>query len=185
MSEQILKDTEGRMNGAVDSLRHELNTIRTGRASPAILDRVVVEYYGQEMPINQVGSVSVPDARSLMITPWDKAALGAIEKALLRSDVGITPNNDGVNIRLNIPPLTEQRRKELIKQVHKMVEEHKVSVRNVRRDANEHLKRAEKAGEISEDENRRYQERIQKITDKFVAELDKVQAAKEEELLEV
>src|SRR5207253_1495246 len=134
---------------------------------------------------NQVGSVSVPESRSLMITPWDKGALGPIEKAILKSDVGLTPNNDGVNIRLTIPPLTEQRRKELIKQVHKMVEDHKVAVRNVRRDANDHLKRAEKAGDISEDENRRFQDRIQKLTDKFIADLDKVQAAKEEELLEV
>jgi ribosome recycling factor len=127
----------------------------------------------------------VPDARALMITPWDKAALSAIEKALNKSDLGLTPNNDGQNIRLNIPPLTEQRRKDLVKQVHKMVEEHKVSIRNVRRDANEHLKRAEKAGEISEDDNRRYQERIQKLTDRYTAELDKVQAAKEAELTEV
>jgi ribosome recycling factor len=185
MSEQIVKDAEHRMEVAVETLRHELATIRTGRASPALLDRVMVEYYGQSMPLNQVGTVTVPESRSLMITPWDKAALGAIEKALQKSDLGLTPNNDGVNIRLNIPPLTEQRRKELIKQVHKMVEDHKVAARNVRRDANDHLKRAEKAGEISEDENRRFQDRIQKVTDRFIAEMDKIQAAKEEELLEV
>lgn len=185
MSEQILKDAEHRMEGAIESLRQELTSIRTGRASPALLDRLTVEYYGQEMPLNQVGTVSVPDARALMITPWDKAALAAIEKAIHRSDLGLTPTNDGQNIRLLIPPLTEERRKDLTKQVHKMVEEHKVSVRNVRRDANDHLKRAEKAGEISEDENRRFQDRIQKLTDKYIAELDKVQATKEEELLEV
>jgi ribosome recycling factor len=185
MSDQIIKDAEQRMQGAIESLGNELATIRTGRASPSILDRVHVEYYGQEMPINQVGSVSVPDSRTLMITPWDKAALSAIEKGIQRSDLGLNPNNDGVNIRLTIPPLTEQRRKELIKQVHKIVEDHRVSVRNVRRDANDHLKRAEKAGDLSEDENRRFQERIQKLTDKYIADIDKVQSAKEEELLEV
>ena len=185
MSDQIIQDAEHRMQQAVESLRHELATIRTGRASPALLDRVTVEYYGQNLPINQLGTVTVPESRSLMITPWDKAALAAIEKALQKSDLGLTPNNDGANIRLNIPPLTEQRRKDLIKQVHKMVEEHRVAARNVRRDANEQLKKSEKAGDISEDENRRFQERVQKLTDKYIAEMDKVQAGKEEELLEV
>ncbi len=185
MSEQTVKDAEHRMEQAVESLRHELTTIRTGRANPALLDRLLVEYYGQTMPINQVASVSVPESRSLMITPWDKKALVAIEKAIQKSDLGLTPNNDGVNIRLNIPPLNEQRRKDLIKQVHKMVEEHRVAIRNVRRDANEHLKKAEKSHDISEDENRRFQDRIQKLTDKFIASVDKVQESKEEELMEV
>jgi ribosome recycling factor len=185
MSEQIIQDAEHRMQQAVESLRHELATIRTGRASPALLDRLTVEYYGQSLPLNQVGTVAVPESRSLMITPWDKNALGAIEKAILKSDLGLTPTNDGANIRLSIPPLTEQRRKDLIKQVHKMVEDHRVSARNVRRDANEQLKKAEKNHEISEDENRRFQERIQKLTDKYIAEIDKVQSGKEAELLEV
>jgi ribosome recycling factor len=185
MSEQIVKDAEHRMSLAVETLGHELATIRTGRASPALLDRVTVEYYGQNLPINQLGTVNVPEPRSLQITPWDKNALGPIEKAIQKSDLGLNPNNDGANIRLSIPPLTEQRRKDLIKQVQKITEDHKVAVRNVRRDANDHLKREEKAHEISEDESRRYQERIQKLTDKFIAEIDKILAAKQEELMEV
>jgi ribosome recycling factor len=185
MSEQIVKDADHRMLVAVETLSHELASIRTGRASPALLDRIQVEYYGQSLPINQVGTVNVPEPRSLQITPWDKNALGPIEKAIQKSDLGINPTNDGTNIRLAIPPLNEQRRKDLIKQVHKIAEEHRVAVRNVRRDANDHLKRAEKAHEISEDESKRFQDRVQKLTDKHMVEIDRILAAKEEELMEV
>ena len=185
MSDQITKDAEHRMEQAVESLRGDLATIRTGRASPSLLDRLLVDYYGQSLPINQVATVSTPESRTLMISPWDKTALGPIEKAIQKSDLGLNPNNDGAVIRLSMPALTEERRRDLVKQTHKMVEEHKVSIRNVRRDANDQLKKSEKAGEISEDENRRYQERIQKLTDRWVAEMDRAQSHKQEELLEV
>jgi ribosome recycling factor len=185
MVEEILSDAEERMKKAVEDLRRELNTIRTGRASPALLDRIMVEAYGSQMPLNQVATISVPEPRALLISPWDRNVLPAIEKAILKSDLGLTPTNDGTNIRLNIPPLTEERRKELVKRVHKLVEEHKVAVRNVRRDANEELKRLEKNRELSEDEVRRASERTQKLTDKYILEMDKIQAAKEQELLEV
>ncbi|MGC8833904.1 MAG: ribosome recycling factor [Armatimonadota bacterium] len=185
MVEEILSDAEERMKKAVEDLRRELNTIRTGRASPALLDRIMVDAYGSQMPLNQVATISVPEPRALLISPWDRNVLPAIEKAILKSDLGLTPTNDGTNIRLNIPPLTEERRKELVKRVHKLVEEHKVAVRNVRRDANEELKRLEKNRELSEDEVRRASERTQKLTDKYILEMDKIQAAKEQELLEV
>jgi ribosome recycling factor len=185
MVEEILSDAEERMKKAVEDLRRELNAIRTGRASPALLDRIMVEAYGSQMPLNQVATISVPEPRALLISPWDRNVLPAIEKAILKSDLGLTPTNDGTNIRLNIPPLTEERRKELVKRVHKLVEEHKVAVRNVRRDANEELKRLEKNRELSEDEVRRASERTQKLTDKYILEMDKIQAAKEQELLEV
>jgi ribosome recycling factor len=185
MSEQIIANAEERMRKALDDLRRELATIRTGRATPALLDRVTVQAYGSQMPLNQVASISVPEPRSLLITAWDRSVVPAIEKAILKSDLGLTPNVDGTNIRLNIPPLTEERRKEMVKKVHKLVEDHKVAVRNVRRDANEELKRMQKAHEISEDDERRAVERTQKLTDKYIAEMDRVQTEKEQELLEV
>ena len=185
MIDEILSDAEERMKKAVEDLRRELNTIRTGRASPAILDRITVDAYGAQMPINQVATISVPEPRCLLITPWDRNVLPAVEKAILKSDLGLTPTVDGTNIRLNIPPLTEERRRELVKKVHKLVEEHRVAVRNVRRDANEELKRLEKNHEISEDEVRRASEKTQKLTDKYVLEMDKIQLAKEQEFMEV
>jgi len=185
MSEQIIANAEERMRKALDDLRRELATIRTGRATPALLDRVTVQAYGSQMPLNQVASISVPEPRSLLITAWDRSVVPAIEKAILKSDLGLTPNVDGTNIRLNIPPLTEERRKEMVKKVHKLVEDHKVAVRNVRRDANEELKRMQKAHEISEDDERRAVERTQKLTDRYIAEMDRVQTEKEQELLEV
>lgn len=185
MIDEILSDAEERMKKAVEDLRRELNTIRTGRASPAILDRIMVDAYGTQMPINQVATISVPEPRALLIACWDRNVVPAVERAILKSDLGLTPNVDGTNIRLNIPPLTEERRRELVKKVHKLVEEHKVAVRNVRRDANEELKRLEKNHEISEDEVRRASEKTQKLTDKYVLEMDKIQSAKEQELMEV
>ena len=173
------------MTKAVEAARHDYTTIRTGRANPALLERVTVDYYGTQMPVNQVATISVPEPRQLLIAPWDKSAIPLIERAILKSDIGLTPSTDGAGIRLNIPQLTEERRKEFIKTLHKKAEEHRVAVRNIRRDANEELKRLEKAGEASEDEARRAQEQIQKLTDKYIEQIDTVTKAKEAELMEV
>lgn len=172
------------MEKALGALKRELVTLRAGRASPAMLDRVQAEYYGEMTPVNQLGSINTPDSRTLIIQPWDKSALAAIEKAILKSDVGLTPANDGTIIRLNIPPLTEERRADLVKSTKKYGEEAKVAIRNIRRDANDEIKKKEK-GEISEDESRRHQEDVQKTTDRYVAEVDKILAAKEKEIMEV
>ena len=172
------------MAKALDALRRDLSTLRAGRASAAMLDRVQAEYYGALTPVNQLGTINTPDSRTLIIQPWDKSALAAIEKAILKSDVGLTPANDGTIIRLNIPPLTEERRADLVKSTKKFGEEAKVAIRNIRRDANDDIKKKEK-GEISEDESRRHQDDIQKTTDRFVAEVDKILAAKEKEIMEV
>jgi ribosome recycling factor len=184
MPQSIKKNAEDRMDKAVAALRRELVTLRAGKASPAILDRVQVEYYGSLTPISQVASVNTPDARTLLIQPWDKTALGAIEKAIQKSDLGLTPSNDGSTIRLNIPALTTERRAELAKMIKKFGEEAKVAVRNIRRDANDEIKKLEKTG-MSEDESRRHQDDVQKTTDKFTAEIDKILAAKEKEIMEV
>lgn len=184
MPEEIIKSAEDRMNKAIDALKRDLSSLRAGRANPAILDRVQVEYYGALTPLSQVGSINTPDPRTLVIQPWDKSILGDIEKALMKSDLGLTPNNDGNIIRISIPALTEQRRTELVKMTKKYGEEGKVAVRNIRRDANEDIKKLEKS-EISEDESRGHQEVIQKLTDRFVNEVDKVLANKEKEIMEV
>lgn len=184
MPQAIKKDAEERMEKALGALKRDLVTLRAGRASAAMLDRVQADYYGSLTPINQMGAINTPDTRTLTITPWDKTALSAIEKAILKSDLGLTPANDGSIIRLNIPPLTEERRAELAKSTKKFGEEAKVAIRNIRRDANDEIKKKEK-GEISEDESRRHQEDVQKLTDKFVAEVDKILAAKEKEIMEV
>lgn len=185
MNEEIIKNADDRMAKTVVALRHELNTIRTGRATPALLEKISVDAYGSPMPIEHVAKVSVPDPRSLLITPFDRGLLSIIEKAIQKSDIGLTPNSDGTAIRLNIPPLTEERRKDMIKRVHKTVEEHRIAVRNVRRDVNEDLKRMEKSHDLSEDDCRRAQERVQKLTDKYMVDLDHVQSAKEKDLLEI
>jgi ribosome recycling factor len=184
MPQEIKKNAEERMEKALGALKRDLQTLRAGRASGAMLDRVQAEYYGALTPVNQLGSVTTPDSRTLIIQPWDKSALGAIEKAILKSDVGLTPANDGTIIRLNIPPLTEERRADLAKSTKKFGEEAKVAIRNIRRDAIDDIKKKEK-GEISEDESRRHQEDVQKITDRFVAEVDKILLAKEKEIMEV
>jgi ribosome recycling factor len=183
--EGILKSAEERMEKAVQVYKRDLLTVRAGRATPAMLDKVFVEYYGTQMPVNQVATVSTPEPRQLVITPWDKGMLSEIEKAIQKSDLGLNPMNDGTVIRLIIPPLTEQRRQELVKVVRKMAEEARVAVRNVRRDANDDLKKLEKSGDISEDEVRRATDKIQALTDKFVGEVDKLTSAKEQELMEV
>ena len=173
------------MDKCVVQLKKELSSVRTGRANPMILDKVLVDYYGAPTPINQMAGVSVPEARLLVITPYDKSILGEIEKAIMKSDIGITPTNDGNVIRLAIPALTEDRRKELVKVVKKEAEEAKVAVRNVRRDANDDLKKLEKNGEITEDELRGYGEDVQKLTDEFIAKVDETAKEKEQEILSV
>jgi len=182
---QIITDLSERMEKAIQSLRRDLATIRTGRANATLLDTISVEYYGVVTPLNQVANISTPDVRTLSIQPWDKSTLGEIEKAILRSDLGLTPSNDGTLIRLNIPMLTEDRRKELTKIAKRMGEDAKVAVRNIRRDVNEDLKRQEKDKLVSEDDSHRMLEEIQKSTDKFVLEIDEVVAHKEKEIMEV
>lgn len=185
MPQDVKKSAEERMDKAISALKKELSSLRAGRATPALLDRVQVEYYGSMTPVNQLGNINTPDARTLMIQPWDKSSLGAIEKAIMKSDLGLTPANDGNIIRISIPPLTEERRAELVKMTKKSGEEAKVAIRNIRRDANDDIKKLEKAATISEDDSRRHQDDIQKVTDRFIAEVDKVLVAKEAEIMEV
>ncbi|MNE12527.1 Ribosome-recycling factor [compost metagenome] len=184
MPQTIKAHAEERMDKAIQALKRDLATLRAGRATPALLDRVQVDYYGSLTPVNQLANINTPDSRTLMIQPWDKSSLSEIERAILKSDLGLTPANDGASIRLSIPALTEERRVELVKMTKKFGEEAKVAVRNIRRDANDDIKKLEKS-DISEDESRRHQEDIQKSTDKFTAEVDKVLAAKEKEIMEV
>lgn len=184
MPQSVKINAEDRMQKAVAALQKELVSFRAGRATPALLDRVQVEYYGAMTPLNQLANINVPDPRTLLIQPWDKSSLGAIEKAILKSELGLTPTSDGTMIRLTIPPLTEERRLELVKMTKKYGEDAKVAIRNIRRDSNESIKKMEKT-EISEDESRRHQDDIQKSTDKYIAEVDKVLAAKEKEIMEV
>lgn len=185
MIPEVLKDAEHRMTRAVEAAQHDFSTIRTGRANPVVLEGIQVDYYGSKMPVNQLAGVSAPEPRLIVVTPWDKGALTAIEKAIMNSDVGMTPQSDGNVIRLQVPYLTEERRKEMIKILHKKSEDHKIAVRNVRRDANENLKNLEKKHEISEDESKRAQDQVQKFTDKYNQRIDELTAAKEAELMEV
>lgn len=185
MPQSVIKEMEERMNKAIATLKKDLASLRAGRANPAMLDRIVVDYYGTPTPISQLATISVPEPRMLTIQPWDKSALKEIDRALQQSDLGISPSNDGVVIRLVIPPLTEERRKELVKLAAKSGEESKVAIRNIRRDANDEIKKLEKAAAISEDESRRHQESVQKITDKFIAEVDKIVKEKEKDIMEV
>lgn len=184
MPQTVKKNAEDKMKKAVQALKKELSTLRAGRANPALLDRVQVDYYGVPTPINQTGSINTPDPRTILIQPWDKSTLGAIEKAILKSDLGLTPTNDGDVIRINIPPLTEERRAELVKTAKKYGEEAKVAIRNIRRDANDEIKKLEKS-DISEDEARRHQDDIQKLTDRYVKEINGIMAEKEKEIMEV
>lgn len=184
MPQTIKQHAEERMDKAIQALKRDLATLRAGRATPALLDRIQVDYYGSPTPVNQLANINTPDSRTLMIQPWDKSSLSEIERAIQKSDLGLTPANDGTMIRLSIPPLTEERRVELVKTTKKFGEEAKVAIRNIRRDANDDIKKLEKT-EISEDESRRHQEDIQKTTDKYVAEVEKVLAGKEKEIMEV
>ncbi len=183
--EELIKDTEDRMKKSLDATRHEFTLIRTGRANPSILENVIANFYGQEMPVNQLANITVPEPRQLLITPWDKNALGAIEKGIMKSDLNLTPTNDGTSIRLTIPALNEERRKEFIKQLHKKAETGHAAIRNIRHDCINHLKAMNKAKECSEDDEKRTSEKAQKLTDQYIAEIDKATQIKERELLEV
>lgn len=185
MVDDIFGDADRRMQKAIDVLKQDLAAIRTGRASAALVDRITVDYYGTPTPVSQVATISVPEARLLVIQPWDRKMLVDIEKAIQRSDLGINPSNDGQVIRLAIPPLNEERRRDMVKTVHKKLDEHKVAVRNVRRDAHDKLRDREKKKEISEDELKRSTERLQKLTDRFIDEMEKIGKTKELEILEV
>lgn len=185
MLDDVIKSAEDRMEKAVQVLRKDLSSVRAGRATPAMLDKITIDYYGSAMPVNQVASVTSPEPRMLVIAPWEKSMLSEIEKAIQKSDLGLNPSNDGAVIRLVIPQLTEQRRQELVKVVKKMGEESRVAVRNVRRDGNDELKKIEKAGDASEDDVRRFQERIQGLTDRFIADIDKMLTVKEQDLREI
>ncbi|EHQ91378.1 ribosome recycling factor [Desulfosporosinus youngiae] len=185
MISEVIKDADERMHKGVDALRREYASIRAGRANPSVLDKVLVEYYGTPTPINQLANISAPEARLLMIQPWDRSVLPAIEKAIMKSDLGLNPSSDGSVIRLMIPQLTSERRVELVKAVKKKAEEARVSVRNVRRDVNDQLKKLEKDHEASEDEVKRAQEEVQKMTDKIIKEIERVMEAKESEIMEV
>jgi len=183
--EQVLLGADGKMRKAVEVLKSELVTIRTGRAHPGLVEHIVVDYYGTPVPLNQIAGISIPEARLIVIQPWDKQVLPNIEKAILKSDLGLNPNNDGNIIRLPVPQLTEERRNQLVKLVRKKVEDSKVAVRNVRRDALEGLRKLKDSKEMSEDEQRRAMIKLQQLTDKFIEETDQVSKAKESELLEL
>ena len=185
MLNEIKKDAQARMGKSIESLRHNLVKVRTGRANTGLVDSIKVNYYGSDMPLSQVASVAVGDARSIIITPWEKQMVGAVEKAILASDLGLTPNTAGTTIRLNIPALTEERRKELTKVVHSEGEDAKVAVRNIRRDANHQVKELLKDKQITEDEASRTEAEIQKITDGAIKDVDEVIKAKEAELMAV
>ena len=184
MIEDVKQEAKDLMEKAIESLKRDFNRVRTGRASASILDAVRADYYGQPTALNQMASVSVPEARLIMIQPWDPKSCGEIEKAILKSDLGLTPQNDGKVVRISIPPLTEERRRDLVKVIRKMGEESKVAVRNARREANEMLKEYKTEGDISEDDMRRGQTEVQKITDDYTAKVDALLADKEKEILE-
>ena len=183
--DELLSDARGRMTKSVESIRHEFGSVRTGRASPALLDRIAVEYYGTSTPLKQLATISAPEARLLTIQPYDKSSIKAIERAILESDVGLTPNNDGNLIRLAVPELTEERRKQLVRVVRQIAEEGRVAIRNIRRDVMHDLRELKEAGEAGSDDEHRAEQELQKVTDARVNELDELLKHKEEEILEV
>jgi ribosome recycling factor len=185
MIKDILKDAEHRMKSAISSLEEDLAGIRTGRASPALVEKLIVEYYGTPTPLKQMASITVPEATTITIKPFDKSSIRDIEKAINNSDLRLTPNNDGTLIRLNLPPLTQERRKELVKHMHGRLEECRVAIRNVRRSANEDIRETEKEKLVSEDESRKGQEDLQKMVDKFIETVDQVGKRKEQEIMAV
>lgn len=185
MIDDVIQDVEGKMRKSIDALKRELITVRTGRAHPSLVERLPVEYYGTPTPLNQLASITTPEVRMLVIQPYDRGAINAIEKAIQKSELGLNPNNDGQVIRLIIPPLTEDRRREMVKLVRRKVEEGRVALRNVRREGQDDLKDLEKEKLISSDELHRGQERLQKLTDRYVAEIDQLGQHKEAEVLEV
>ena len=185
MSAEVIGSTDRKMARAVEAMERDFAGIRTGRASTSLVERILVDYYGTQTPLNQLAGISVPEAHQIVIQPWDRGVLGAIEKAIQKSDLGLVPNVDGTVVRLNIPPLTEERRRDIVKLVHKRMEEARVEIRNLRREAGEHLKREERDGELGVDEARRELDGVQKLTDRYTAEVDRVGDHKEHEVLEV
>ena len=185
MSAEIQAAAEQKMARAIEAMERDFQGIRTGRASTSLVERLAIDYYGTQTPLNQLAGISVPEAHQIVIQPWDRSVLGAIEKAIQKSDIGLVPNVDGTVVRLNIPPLTEERRKDLVRVVHKRMEEARVEIRNIRRDAADELKKEERDGVVGADESHRQLEALQKTTDRFVAEVDRLGGAKEQEVLEV
>ncbi len=181
----LFKDAEERMKHAIEHLKQDLAGYRTGRANPAMVERIVVDYHGTPLQLQHLASITVPEPRQLLIQPWDQSAVSAIEKAIQRSELGVNPVSDGRTLRINLPPLTEERRKDLIKQVHRRAEEGRVAIRNIRRDLHEHLRQMQKNKQISEDELKRHEQQMEKLTHKYIEEVDKLQKAKDEELMEV
>ncbi len=180
----MAENHEQRMDKTIAALKDSFNAIRTGRASAALFDKVRVDYYGTKSPLNQVATVAIPEARSVIITPFDKSLIGEIEKALQTSDLGLNPSNDGKVIRIAIPPLTAERRKELVKQIKSVTENSRTAIRNIRRDGNDELKKQQKAGELTEDSLKQEEDKLQKLTDKYIAEINKIYDSKEKEILE-
>jgi ribosome recycling factor len=185
MSTEVLSAAEHKMARAVEAMERDFQGIRTGRASTSLVERIHVEYYGTQTPLNQLAGISVPEAHQIVIQPWDRGVLGAIEKAIIKSDIGLNPQVDGTVVRLNIPPLTEERRKEIVRVVHKRMEEARVEIRNLRREAADALKREEREGDVGADEAHRQHDQVQRLTDRFIADVDRLGGAKEEEVLAV
>jgi len=185
MIDEIMEDAESRMNKTIEHLSSDFASMRAGRANPAMVERIMVNYYGALTPLNQMANINVPEARLLVINPWDKGSIAEIEKAIMKSDLGITPSNDGNVIRLNVPQLTEDRRKDLVKVVKKRAEEGKVAIRNIRREANDMIKASEKDKMVSEDASKKGLDEIQKVTDKYIKDIDQILQMKEKEIMEV
>lgn len=183
--QDVMKETERKMDRSIDALKRDLTSLRTGRATPSLVDNISIDYYGTPTPLNQLASISTPDARAIMVQPWDKQALPEIEKSLMRSEMGFNPSNDGNVITVPIPPLTQERRKEMVRMLKRKIEDGKVSVRNVRRDGIDALRKMERGKEISQDENRRSQDQLQKATDAHIKAIDEVAVAKESEIMQV
>ena len=185
MTSEILAGAERKMLRAVEAMERDFQGFRTGRASTSLVERLTVDYYGTQTPLNQLASISVPEAHQIVIQPWDRGVLSAIEKSILKSDIGLTPNVDGTVVLLNIPPLTEERRKEIVRSVHKRMEDARVEIRNIRREANDGLKKEERDGEIGADDARREVDQLQKLTDRMIGDVDRLGGAKEQEVMEV
>jgi ribosome recycling factor len=185
VSIEIIESADHKMARAVEVMERDLQNVRTGRASIGLVERILVDYYGTQTPLNQLAGISIPEAHQIVIQPWDRSVLGAIERAIIKSDIGLTPNVDGTVVRLNIPVLTEERRHDLVRVLHKRMEEARVEIRNLRREAADHLKRLERDGELGTDESHRVLDTLQKTTDRHIADVERVGAAKEQEVLEV
>jgi ribosome recycling factor len=185
MSQEVIAGADRKMARAVEAMERDFQGIRTGRASTSLVERIHIDYYGTQTPLNQLAGISIPEPHQIVIQPWDRSALGAIERAIIKSDIGLTPNVDGTVVRLNIPQLTEERRRDLVRVVHKRMEEARVEIRNLRREAADELKKLEKDGELGTDDHHRLQDQLQKTTDRHIAEVDRVGGVKEQEVLEV